>query len=145
MIVSMNHVSFTVADLERSVEFFKQALGLELISLAERDPSFAAKVTGIPKAEIKVAVLKGPGCAMELIQYLSPSGKKIDTRTCNVGSAHVCFDTSDIKASIDRIIRAGGRLVGGPEPIPAGPNKDRLVAYLEDIDDNTIEVIEAVG
>ena len=60
-----------------------------------------------------------------------------------MGSAHVCFDVADMKGSMDRFTRAGGRLVGGPAPIPAGPNKDRLVAYLEDPDNNTVEFIEA--
>lgn len=145
MIVSMNHVSFTVSDLGRSIEFFSKALGLEPVSRAGRDPEFAALVTGIPGASIEVAYLKGPGCAMELIRYLAPAGEKIDTRTCNVGSAHVCFDVTDMQGSIDRFIGAGGRLAGGPAPIPAGPNKGRLVAYLEDPDDNTVEFIEAAS
>ena len=38
MIISMNHVSFTVSDLDRSTAFFEQALGLEPVSKAERDP-----------------------------------------------------------------------------------------------------------
>ncbi len=143
MILSLNHGSFTVSDLERSIEFYKKSFGFELLSSARRDPEFAAQVTGIPGADIKVAVLKGPGCAMELIQYLSPPGEKIDTRTCNVGSAHVCFDVADMEAAIKQIVEAGGRLRGGPAPIPGGPNKGRLVAYVEDIDDNTIELMEA--
>ncbi len=144
MIVSMNHVSFTVSDLDRFVAFYQDALGLETVSKAERDPAFAALVTGIEGAHILVAYLKGPGCAVELIQYLSPPGEKIDTRTCNVGSAHVCFDVEGMEASIQKFTRAGGRLAGEVAPIPAGPNKGRLVAYLEDVDGNTVEFIEAL-
>ena len=84
-----------------------------------------------------------PGACMELIQYLAPPAMKIDTRTCNVGSAHVCFDVADVEAAIEQIVQAGGTLRGGPAPIPGGPNKGKLVAYMEDIDDNTIELMEA--
>jgi len=35
MISTVNHVSFTVSNLEESIEFYKNVLGLELISLAD--------------------------------------------------------------------------------------------------------------
>ena len=63
MILSTNHGSFTVLDLERSIAFYEKAFGFELVSSARRDPEFAAQVTGIPGADIKVAVLKCPGPA----------------------------------------------------------------------------------
>lgn len=141
MIVEMNHMSFTVSDLERSIRFYRDTLGLTLISLAGRDKAFSAKVTGIPDAELRIAYLGAPNCAVELIQYLSPRGETIDTRTCNVGSAHVCFIVDDFEPMVARLRGAGIVFPGEPAVVPAGPNLGRGVLYFEDPDSNTIEIL----
>ncbi len=38
MILTTNHTSFTVSDVERSVAFYRDLLGFKLLSLAERPP-----------------------------------------------------------------------------------------------------------
>ena len=68
MITSVNHTSFTVSDLDRSIFFYRDLLGMDLISLAGRDPAFVEKITGIPGANVKVAYLQAPGHRLELIQ-----------------------------------------------------------------------------
>jgi len=141
MINRMNHVSFTVSNLQRSIDFYQKALGLELISLAARDMDFTSRLTGIPGAEMKVAYLKAADSAVELIQYLTPPGEKLDTRTCNVGSAHVALNVDDLKAVLARALAAGAVTAGEVVPVPAGPNKGKPVVYLEDPDGNTIELI----
>ena len=143
MIVEMNHMSFTVSDLDRSVNFYRDVLGLELISVAGRDPEFSARVTGITGAELRIAYLRAPNCAVELIQYLTPPAAKIDTRTCNVGSAHVCFYVDDFDAMVARLIGSNVHFPGTPSVVPAGPNRGRGVAYFEDPDGNTVEIISS--
>ena len=141
MIVEMNHMSFTVSDLDRSIDFYQHIIGLELISVAGRDTEFSSRVTGIPGAELRIAYLRAPNSAVELIQYLTPRGEKIDTRTCNVGSAHVCFIVDDFDAMVARLQAADVTFAGQPSRVPAGPNAGRGVLYFEDPDSNTVEII----
>lgn len=141
MIQSMNHVSFTVFDLDRAVRFYRDGLGLGLVDVSGRDPGFSAQVTGIEGAHLRIAYLRTTNCAVELVEYLSPRSGKADTRTSNVGSAHVCFDVNDFEGMVAGIVDAGGRLAGECQTIPEGPNRGRQVAYLEDLDGNTIELI----
>ena len=144
MIESMNHVSFTVSDLSISISFYRDILGLKLISLAERDSTFSEKVTGIKGAKLNIAYFKAFNCAVELIQYLQPKGKRIDTATNNVGSAHVCFIVNDFAMMVARLKEYGVEFVSEDNCIvPAGPNKGRGVAYFHDPDRNTIEVISS--
>ena len=143
MIVEMNHMSFTVSDVERSAAFFRDQLGLELVGIAGRDPQFSEQVTGIPGAELRIAYLRAPNCSVELIQYLSPPAPKADTRTCNVGSAHVCFFVDDFDDMVARLRAAGVHFAGVPSVVPAGPNKGRQVLYFEDPDGNTVEIISS--
>jgi len=142
MIKSMNHMSFTVRDLNISVPFYRDILGLKLISIAGRDPAFSEKVTGIDGAHLKIAYLKALNCAIELVQYLNPKGKLIDTATNNIGSAHVCFVVNDFVKMIVRLKKQNVEFASKDNCIvPAGPNKGRGVVYFHDPDNNTIEFI----
>lgn len=137
----MNHISFTVSNLDQSVEFYRDVLGLELIDVSGRDIPFSERVTGVAGANLRIAYLRTSNCAVELIQYLSPPGERIDTRVCNVGSAHVCFNVDDFDEMLDRLRKEPVVFGGKPSIVPAGPNKGKAVLYFEDPDSNTIEFI----
>jgi catechol 2,3-dioxygenase-like lactoylglutathione lyase family enzyme len=142
MLKKVNHTSFTVSDVDRSLKFYIEMLGMEKISLAERPQDFCEKVTGIPGARMKIAYVKGADYNLELIQYLSPPGKKLDTATNNVGSAHLCFVVDNLKGMYRDLKSKGVHFRGEPVTIPAGPNKGGFVVYLTDPDGNNLEFIE---
>jgi len=143
MILNTNHTSFTVSDVERSAAFYRDLLGFKLLSLAERPREFAEIATGIPGAHLKVAYLEVPGGhRLELIQYLSPPGVKLDTRTHNVGSAHLALNVDDLRRMYSELKAKGIRFKGEPIEVPAGPNKGNLMVYLLDPDDFTLELIQ---
>jgi catechol 2,3-dioxygenase-like lactoylglutathione lyase family enzyme len=143
MILNTNHTSFTVSDVERSVAFYRDLLGFKLLSLAERSPEFAELATGIPGAHLKTAYLEAPGGhRLELIQYLRPPGIKLDTRTLNVGSAHLALEVDDLRRVYREFKGQGVRFKGEPLEIPAGPNKGNLMVYMLDPDDFTLELIQ---
>lgn len=137
----MNHMSFTVSNLDKSIEFYNKILGLEFVNKSERDSAFSEKVTGIQGAKLIIAYLQTSNCAIELIQYLSPQGEKLDTETCNVGSAHVCFIVDEFQKMVKKLEGNHVKFPGEPTIIPAGPNKGKAVLYFEDNDSNTIEII----
>ena len=142
MLKMVNHTSFTVSDLDHSLKFYTEMLGMEMISLADRPQEFCEKVTGIPGAKMKIAYVKGADYNIELIQYLSPPGKKLDTSTNNVGSAHLCFIVDNMMEMYRDLSSKGVHFRGQPVSIPAGPNKGGLVVYLTDPDDNNLEFVE---
>jgi catechol 2,3-dioxygenase-like lactoylglutathione lyase family enzyme len=127
-------MSFTVSNLEKSIEFYQKILGLELVNKSERDIEFSEKVTGIQGAKLVIAYLKTSNCAVELIQYLSPQGIRLDTKTCNIGVA-------EFQKMVGKLKENNVRFSGKPTIIPAGPNKGKAVLYFEDNDSNTIEII----
>jgi len=143
MILRTDHTSFTVSDVERSAAFYRDLLGFKLLSLAERPQGFAEIATGIPGAHLKVAYLEVPGGhRLELIQYLSPRGAKLDTRTHNVGSAHLALNVDDLRQVYQEFKAKGVRFKGEPIEVPAGPNRGNLMVYMLDPDDFTLELIQ---
>lgn len=145
MIADINHVSFTVSSLDRSVAFYRDILGLECISIAERDEKFSSEVTGIPGAVMRIAYMKASNCSLELIQYVKGSGEILDTRTNNVGSSHVCFHISDYDRWLEVMKKNGVRFRGKLCTVPAGPNKGKRVCYMMDHDGNNLEFMEIPG
>jgi catechol 2,3-dioxygenase-like lactoylglutathione lyase family enzyme len=143
MIIGVNHTSFTVSDVERSVAFYQDLLGMELLSLGERDPAFSQKITGIPGAHLKVAYLRAPdGHRLELIQYLSPAGKRLDTVTNNVGSGHLAFDVEDLPRLFQALTAKGVKFKSPPLEVPTGPNRGTLAVYCTDPDGITLEFLQ---
>lgn len=143
MIKNMNHVSFTVSDLDKAVEFYTNVLGLKLVSLAERDEAFSSRVTGITGAKLNIAYVATENCSIELIQYTGGEGVRLDTHTNNIGSAHVCFHVDDFDAWLKRMQDNNVKFRGELCEVPAGPNIGHRVVYAMDNDGNNLEFIEA--
>ena len=143
MILSLHHPSFTVENLERSVAFYRDVLGLTLEGVWERDPAYSEGVTGVPGAHLKVAYFTLPNASFELVEYMEGKGVKIDTSTNNTGSAHVCFVTDDFDGLMDRLRRAGAVFSGEVNIVPGGSNRGKKIVYVEDPDNNTLEIISS--
>lgn len=142
-VLATNHTSFTVSDLDRTVAFFLEALGFELVSRAPRDIAVVSRITGVEGADIDVAYVQGPGHRLELIQYRAPDGRgRIRSLPCDTGFAHIAFDVDNIDAAIEACAPHEVRPIGDPVPIDRGPNAGGRVVYMRDPDDVTIEFIE---
>ena len=142
-VLATNHTSFTVSDLDRSIGFFAEVLGFELLHRGPRDPQFTERVVGVPGARIEVAYLQGPGHRLELIQYHAPKERQVlQSRPCDVGFAHVAFDVDDIDAVLAAAAAYGVEPLNPPQRLDAGPNKGGQVVYTRDADGVTVEFIQ---
>jgi len=142
-VLATNHTSFTVSNLDRTVDFFVNALGFDLVSRAPRDPAIVSRITGVTGADIDVAYVQGPGHRLELIQYRAPDGRgRVRSLPCDTGFAHIAFDVDDIDGAIAACAPHGVAPIADPVAIDRGPNQGGRVVYLRDPDDVTIEFIE---
>src|SRR5260370_5978731 len=112
-IIAADHTGITVANLERSLAFWRDVLGFELSHPAHHTGDLASEVTGVPGAEISIAVLKGFGHKIELLEYLAPADRKDgDLRPCDVGSVHVALIVDDLDAVLRTIAASGWKAAG---------------------------------
>ena len=145
-VLGTNHTSFTVTDLDRTVGFFRDCLGFQLLNRAPRDSDIVSRITGVEGADMEIAFLRGPGCTIELIEYKAPANRgRVEARPCDAGFAHMAFDVDDVDAAIAAAKQHAVEPIGKPVPINDGPNKGRRVVYLRDPDGVTIEFIEIPG
>ncbi|MFQ5759614.1 MAG: VOC family protein, partial [Acidiferrobacterales bacterium] len=138
-----NHTSFTVSNLDRSLAFFRDALGFRVTSKAPRDPRAIQQITGIDGAEVMIAYVRAPGHSLELIQYLGPEDRgAVRPRPCDVGFAHVAFDVDDIDATLAAGEAHGVKPISPPFITDSGPNAGKRVVYARDPDGITFEFIQ---
>jgi catechol 2,3-dioxygenase-like lactoylglutathione lyase family enzyme len=144
-ILAADHTGITVSNLERSLAFWRDVLGFELSHRAHQTGELATEITGIPGAEISLAVLKVPGGhKIELLQYMAPANRKknVDLRPCDVGSAHVALTVDDLDAVLEKVAACGWNAAGKPQTLTTGPNAGKRVIYVSDPDGTTIEFMQ---
>ena len=142
-ILAADHTGFTVSNLERSLAFWRDVMGFELSHRPHQTGDLASEITGVPGAEIEIAVLKGYGHKIELLEYLAPDDREhFRPRPCDVGSVHVAFTVDDLDAVVNTIAASGWKAAGKPQTLQAGPNAGRRVVYVRDPDGITIEFMQ---
>ena len=142
-ILQADHTGITVRDLEASLAFWQDVLGFRLQYRARRTGSFAEEVTGVPEAEIEIAVLLAPGHHIELLQYLAPGDRQhLRPRACDVGSLHIAFHVDDLDAALAHIAAHGWAPVGCPQTIAGGARAGTRVVYIRDPDGTTLELMQ---
>ncbi|MBX6771027.1 MAG: VOC family protein [Chloroflexi bacterium] len=145
MLTGVHHTSFTVADMERSLAFYRDVLGLEVIRDQEGSAEYLARITGLPGARLRIVHLRlarGSEHVLELMQYREPVGRPIEARTCDPGSAHLCFLTDNIWAAYEHLTAHGVRVRSEPILITAGQNAGGYSLYFLDPDGITLELFQ---
>jgi diaminopimelate decarboxylase len=139
----LDHVAVTSGDLEASLTFYRDLLGLEVRDRGEtRGGEF--DVTGLTDARVRWADLRlGLGQVLELIEYLEPRGEAVRPRPNDPGATHVSLRVSDIDAVYERLREASVVVLGEPLTIttPGGWEGAR-VFYSSDPDGVSVELIQ---
>ena len=145
-IIAADHTGITVSNLERSLAFWRDVLGFEFSHRTHQTSELAGEITGVPGAEISLAVVKAPGGhKIELLEYLAPPDRKqhVDLRPCDVGHVHIALTVDDIDAVLNAIAASGWKAAGKPQTLQSGPNTGKRVIYVRDPDGATIEFMQA--
>ena len=144
----VDHFALTVGDLERSLRFYRDLLGLEVKVRRVWNEEYVREMVGFPDASMDIALLALPGSEdqqLELIEYQQPRARPTRNQINSVGSAHLCFMVDDIQETYDRLRREGIEFVSAPVAVPVGPNKGRRTAYLLDPDGIVVQLMQPAG
>ena len=140
MSIGIDHVSLTVTDRERSVEFYTTAFGFEVERIFESNSVLTKHITEFPRADLKVGLVRMDSLTVELIEYREPRGAASQTLVLNdVGSSHLAFVTDDIQRDYERL-----RAMGVPFKTDPGYNPETGVhaVYGYDPDGITFELVQ---
>jgi catechol 2,3-dioxygenase-like lactoylglutathione lyase family enzyme len=141
---SILHTGLTVRDLDRSLAFYRDLLGMELVFAQEKEGGYLAEIVGYPGAHVRMAHLafRDDAARVELFQYLrpEPAGEPAEPRT--VGITHVCLRVEDLAATYERLVAAGVTTRSAPVLVDTGANAGGYGLYLHDPDGALVELFQ---
>jgi catechol 2,3-dioxygenase-like lactoylglutathione lyase family enzyme len=133
-------VRLTVADVERSLRLYRDALGLKSV----RTPDFSGdaavlRAFGVEDGQYRVALLEVPtsGLVFELMDFKGIERATAHASIADPGSTRMQLQVRDIDAAVAALKRAGGVFVstgGAPLEIP-GRGGNLKVGIVRDPDD----------
>ena len=121
------HTMLRVGDLQRSIDFYTQAMGMQLLRTTKRpeqkyDLAFVGYASNPDQAEIELTYNYG-------------------VASYEIGTAygHIALGVSDAKAPCEKIRQAGGKITRDAGPVAGGT---AVIAFVQDPDGYKIELIE---
>ncbi len=121
------HTMLRVGDLQRSVRFYTEVLGMKLLRTTDRpEQKYSLAFVGYDD-EKRAAVL-------ELTYNYGVERYELGT-----AFGHVAIGVPDVKAACDKVRSNGGKVTREPGPVKGGTS---VIAFVEDPDGYKIEFIQ---
>lgn len=138
------HAGLTVSDMERSLTFYRDALGLEILVDRVSIDAYLREVTGVESQAIRIVYLRIPGSdrPLELLEHRGVRRKRVSGRPCDPGILHICFYVSSLAAIFRRLAAAGYKFISPPVDITAGPNRGARSCIVLDPDGILVELFQ---
>lgn len=127
-----SHIGLHVRDRDRSLAFYRDALGIEEVAGWLEATASTREVIGYPNASLWMSILRLPGTQsyFEVIEYRGTDGVPIDNSLRSNGACHLSFRVNSLDAVLDRMDKFGAlRLDGAPADAAGRPS-----AWFEDPD-----------
>ncbi|MES9870324.1 MAG: lactoylglutathione lyase [Sedimenticola sp.] len=120
------HTMLRVGDLERSIGFYTEVLGMKLLRSKE-----------YPKGEFTLAFL-GYGSEAENSVIELTYNWGVDSYDIGTAFGHIAIEVDDVYRACEEIRSRGGKIIRDAGPMNAGTT---IIAFVEDPDGYQIELI----
>jgi lactoylglutathione lyase len=143
-ITKAHHTGFTVRSLDRSIAFYRDLLGFEVVFQWNPQAPYIRELVGYPDVDLHAAVLKIPNSDvfLELLEYRGIPEITVDMANGNIGNGHIAFNVDELDPLYDRLKQSGVESVSPPVTPTIGPNRGGRAVYLIDPDGFRVELIE---
>lgn len=134
MIKKVNHIAIVVSDLEESLRFWVDALGLKLAH-TEHVASQAVDVAFVPVGDSKIELLKPTDSESGVARYLEKRG---------AGMHHLCFEVDDIVATLTHLKEVGVQLIN-EAPVVGSDGRKFAFIHPKSANGVLVELYELTG
>jgi catechol 2,3-dioxygenase-like lactoylglutathione lyase family enzyme len=141
----IHHTGIIVRNLDRSVYFYHDLLGLEFVS--EPSPWFSgeelATGVGVPGASLRQVNLRIGSGVLELLEYGNRPEHNDEVAPQNrLGSMHVALLVDDLAGTVHDLTEKGVEFLSGPHIVDEGTLAGWRWVYFHDPDGITVELVE---
>jgi catechol 2,3-dioxygenase-like lactoylglutathione lyase family enzyme len=147
IVEAIDAIGMTVADMDRSVEFYKNVLSFEPVSDREVWGTEYEQLQGVFGLRMRVVRLRLGDECIELTEYLAPKGRPmpVDSRGNDRWFQHIAIIVSDMEQAYSRLRQYKvTHASSGPQRLPDwNPNVGGIHAfYFKDPDGHTLEILQ---
>jgi catechol 2,3-dioxygenase-like lactoylglutathione lyase family enzyme len=112
-ITAIGHIGICVSDMERSLRFWRDGLGFEILREFEFRGSAWRRVLELDELELNTKIIRRDHMTLELLHFIKPGhvGSR-DRRAINqLGFTHIAVWVSDLERAAERVFEYGGTIV----------------------------------
>jgi catechol 2,3-dioxygenase-like lactoylglutathione lyase family enzyme len=144
MSTSLDHVGFTVSDLDCSLPFYRNLLGMEMLWERVYEEEYVRTLVGYPTVRLRCAYLRIPGSTakVELLEYQNVPREHSELHRADPGNAHLALSVPNLDALCRRLKEAGVKVVSEPVVSTAGQFQGTKTVYVQDPDGISIQLVE---
>jgi catechol 2,3-dioxygenase-like lactoylglutathione lyase family enzyme len=148
MALALGHAGLSVSDMDRSLGFYEDGLGLRCVARRHVEEDYIRRIVQVPGTTgIEVAFLAAAdgAPAVELLCYRgAPAAEVSPVPPSAPGTGHLCLLVTDAAVALERALGAGGTArTPRPVEIASGPYRGGWGCYLEDPDGYLVELLQA--
>lgn len=144
---TIHHTKISVSNMDRSLHFYCDVLGFELIyDVFRDDPPAYRTIMGYDKVQVRIAMLrdKDERSMIGLMQFVEPAPTGSPPPLNNVGFVTLAVEVGDMAAMIERIGREQIRTISPPVDIERDGRCVARAMYVFDPDGLQVELYQAM-
>ena len=141
MILATRHTGIVVRDIEKSLRFWSDVLGLKVAADFREEGKFIDTAQRLSGVKLRMIKLTAPdGSMIELLHDdAHPTPAPTGNELCDRGIRHIAFTVADVQDSWETLRAEGCEVLS--DPITAPDGKARLF-FARDPEGNLLEIVQ---
>ena len=150
MLGTVAHVGITVRNMDKALEFYRDVLGLKVLSDLTIEGEEASEITQVEGTKLRVVYLRNgedrTGPPIELLHFVEPAGEDgvPYARLTNPGITEVAFWVKDIEKTYEELCAKGVEFYSRPQLFELEGYDKLKAVYFRDPDGTTLELMQLV-
>ena len=150
MLKEVMHIGITVSNIENSIKFYRDILGLTLIGQALMEGKETDALFAMNNCKVKIAYLNGSdniiAPPIELLEFITPETTKDKAKLNKISVSEICFRVENIEKVYKHLINNNVECLSEPQEFDFtsyGFSKSKAL-YLKDPDGIILELMETL-
>ncbi|MDC3052033.1 VOC family protein [Acidimicrobiaceae bacterium] len=141
-VIGFRHTGIITNDINQSLHFYKDILGLEVIQEFYDDSDYLNEITNLKDGTAHFIKLKMlDGTVLELLEYPTHKTEPFEMSIINVGLPHIALQVEDINYTHSHLVSSGVKVLSKPVLSSEGIAK---VFFCLDPDNVRVEIVEMI-